>query len=81
MGLSIRDAICATSIKKYDAFMADVADTSFLSLEQKDGIIIVYEHDGADDSVIRSGKFEASETAARYFEQEAKIAREMGLGS
>lgn len=80
MGLSIKDAISATSIKDYHAFMADVADTSFLSLEQKDGIIIVYEHDGANDSVIRSGKFKASDLAAVYFEQEAKMANDMGLG-
>jgi hypothetical protein len=51
MGLSIGDAISATSIKEYDAFMADVAETSFLSLEHNKNIIVVYEHDGADDSV------------------------------
>lgn len=79
MGLSIRDAISATSIKDYDAFMADVADTSFLSLEHSDNMIIIYEHRGADDSIIRSGSFEASDLAARYFEQEAKMAAKMGL--
>ena len=81
MGLSIRDAISATSIEDYDAFMANVADTSFLSLEHDEDVIIVHEHVGADDSVIRSEKFGASDLAAAYFEQEAKIAGEMGLGS
>jgi hypothetical protein len=54
MGLSIGDAISATSIKEYDAFMADVAETSFLSLEHNKNIIVVYEHDGADDSYYSS---------------------------
>jgi hypothetical protein len=79
MGLSVRDAISATSIKDYDAFMASVASTSFLSLEHKNDIIIVNEHESTDDSVIRSGRFGASGLAARYFEQEEEMAKEMGL--
>jgi hypothetical protein len=79
MGLSVRDAISATSIKEYDTFMASVASTSFLSLEHKNEIIVVYEHEGTDDSVVRSGRFGASDMAARYFEQEEKKAKEMGL--
>jgi hypothetical protein len=79
MGLSVRDAISATSIKAYDAFMASVANTSFLSLEHKDDTIVVYEHEGTNDAGIRAGRFGASEVAARYFEQEENMAKEMGL--
>jgi hypothetical protein len=79
MGLNVRDAISATSIKAYDAFMASVANTSFLSLEHKDDTIVVYEHEGTNDAVIRAGRFGASGLAARYFEQEEKAAKEMGM--
>jgi hypothetical protein len=79
MGLSARDAIAATSINDYDTFMANVASTSFLSLEHINDIIVVYEYQGIDNSVIRSGRFGASGQAARYFEQEEKAAKEMGL--
>jgi hypothetical protein len=79
MGLSVRDAISATSIKEYDTFMASVASTSFLSLEHKNDMVVIYEHQGTDDSVIRAGRFGAGGLAARYFEQEEKAAKEMGM--
>lgn len=79
MGLKIRDAISADSMSEYDKFMAGVADSSFLSLEHKDDVIIVNEYDNEDDSIFRAGKFKANEMANAYFEQERKMAVEMGL--
>lgn len=79
MGLKIRDVISADSMSEYDEFMAGVADSSFLSLEHKDDIIVVNEHNSEDDSIFRAGKFKAGELASAYFEQERKMAVEMGL--
>lgn len=75
----MRDTISADSMNAYDEFMAGVSDSSFLSREHKDGIIIVNEHNSTDHSVSRTGKFKASELATAYFEQERKMAIQMGL--
>nr|GFD61193.1 hypothetical protein [Tanacetum cinerariifolium] len=56
-----------------------VAATSFLSLDHNYDTITVYEHDGADEYVIRSGVFAASDLASSYFEQEHEMAVEKGL--
>lgn len=79
MGLKPRDAISAESVERYDTFMAEVMDTSFLSLEHDNDNVKVYEHDSADDSIIRSGTFGASSLAASFFEQEEAMAIEQGL--
>lgn len=79
MGLSVRDTIAEEGLGAYDAFMSSVAATSFLSLEHNDNTITVYEHDGADEYVIRSGAFAASGLASSYFEQEREMAVDQGL--
>ncbi|KAK6001801.1 hypothetical protein QM012_002291 [Aureobasidium pullulans] len=79
MELTIKDAISAESMDEYDTFMAGVSDSSFLSREHKDGVIIVNEHNSEDHSVFKTGKFKASELAAAYFEQEREMAIKMGL--
>lgn len=77
--LTMRDTISASSILSYDTFMSNVADSSFLSCEHKDGIIVVNEHNSKDESIIRSGKFKASEMATAYFEQEREMAVRIGI--
>lgn len=77
--LKMRDTISASSKPSYEAFMSNIADSSFLSWEHKDNMVIVYEHNSKDDSIVRTGWFEASGLAAEYFEQEKKIAVRMGL--
>ncbi|KAG9624359.1 hypothetical protein KCU64_g19823, partial [Aureobasidium melanogenum] len=79
MELTSRDTISAESLNEYDAFMAGVADSSFLSREHKDGIIVVNEHNSENHSILKTGKFKASELATAYFEQERKMAVQMGL--
>lgn len=79
LGLSVRDAIAEEGTDAYDAFMSSVATTSFLSLDHNNNTITVYEHNGADDSVIRSGTFAASHLASSYFEQEREMALDQGL--
>lgn len=79
MGLSVRDSIAEEGTVAYDAFMSAVAETSFLSLDYNDDTVTVYEHDGADESVIRSGAFAASDLASSYFEQEREMAIDQGL--
>ena len=79
MELTMRDIIFADSMNAYDEFMANVSESSFLSREHKDGIIIVNEHNITDNSIFKTGKFKASELATAYFEQERKMAIQMGL--
>lgn len=79
MVLSVRDTIAEEGFVAYDAFMSSVAATSFLNLDHSNNTITVYEHDGADEHVIRSGAFAASDLASSYFEQERKAAEEQGL--
>lgn len=79
MGLSVRDTIAEESIVAYDAFMSSVAATSFLSLDHNNNTITVYEHNGADELVFRSGAFAASDLASSYFEQEREMAIDQGL--
>lgn len=79
MGLKTRDTISTDSMNEYDAFMAGVADSSFLSLEHKNDIITMNEHNSKDHSIFRTEKFKASESATAYFEQEREMAVKMGL--
>jgi hypothetical protein len=79
MVLNVRETIAEADIVAYDAFMSSVAQTSFLSLDHNDNIITVYEHDGADEYVIRSGTFAASDLASSYLEQERRMAIDQGL--
>ncbi|KAH7150303.1 hypothetical protein B0J13DRAFT_549892 [Dactylonectria estremocensis] len=80
MALSPRDAIHSDDLSRYDAFMADIADTHFLDMYLETNMITINVYEGSTNELARSQLFSPSSNAHRYFDQENEAANEV-LGS